>query len=144
MAEIFNLVKHLIWHRKISFHCEINTSKQCNFNARCQLAYPKQFYSSYQKQKKKSVLVFLKTQKLLVPVVYQRERTEVKILLDYVQAFGKSTSLFRSAGAWGAAPLQNGGDSEHPAHQMSWSTRWTNRKPALPRKEECPCHREDN
>lgn len=68
MGEIFNLVKHLIWHRKISFHCEINTSKQCNFNARCQLAYPKQFYSSYQKQKKKSALVFLKTQKLLVPV----------------------------------------------------------------------------
>lgn len=76
MGEIFNLVKHLIWHRKISFHCEINTSKQCNFNARCQLAYPKQFYSSYQKQKKKICFSFFENPEIIGTCTYTREKEQ--------------------------------------------------------------------
>lgn len=48
---------------------------------------------------------------------YTRERElEVKILLDYVQAFGKNMSLFMNAGAWDTVPLQNCEDLEYPVH----------------------------
>lgn len=104
------------------------------FSARCQLEYPKQFYSSYQKQKK---IYFSFSEKPRNDwYLYQRERIEVKILLDYVQAFGQSTSLFMNAGAWDTAPLQNCEDLEHPAPRKEQTG-----NPHFQEREECPCHR---